>query len=226
MPDTQKAVNKYLFNECISNKKKYYLLSKHVKMFIQCLEHSRKLIYCCSLLCSLTFSLMLTGFLGFFSIEFGEKDCVCSTHFFWHSEEFIIFSLFLCSGLPNLTSFQICGVLTLSYFGYQKIFLYEILYGCGMPSNIIFWVCVCMCVYLLILLKAKVLYGPTPLFAGGKRDYKTTRAVRIVTLAQKRTFRGFQRVKAASCCALLTLKGPCSEAKTFLVEHWALLYPS
>ena len=50
--------------------------------------------------------------------------------------------------------------------------------------------------------------------------------MRIITLDQKQTFRGFQRVKAASCCALLTLKGPWSEAKTFLVEHWALLYPS
>ena len=84
----------------------------------------------------------------------------------------------------------------------------------------------CVHVCLFILLKAKILYSPTPLFAGGKRDYKTTRAMRIITLDQKQTFRGFQRVKAASCCALLTLKGPWSEAKTFLVEHWALLYPS
>ena len=95
-----------------------------------------------------------------------------------------------------------------------------------MPSNIIFWVCVYTCVYLFILLKAKILCSPTPLFAGGKRDYKTTQAMRIIALDWTWTFRRFQRVKAASCCVSLTLKGPWSEAKTLLVEHWALLYPS
>ena len=96
--------------------------------------------------------------------------------------------------------------------------------GC---HQILFSEYVCMCVYLFIWLKAKILCSPAPLFAGGKRDYKTTRAMRVISLDQTRTFRRFQRVKAASCCASLTLKGPWSEAigKTlgpplsFLVFH-------
>lgn len=69
---------------------------------------------------------------------FGEKDCVLLTSS-GTLKSFIFFSLFLCSGLPNLTSFRICGVLTLLVLlDTRKLFLCEIPSGCGMPSNIIF----------------------------------------------------------------------------------------